>query len=78
MAKTVEERFILALYKLACEEGEWDVGIAPDRVIQEANLRQKAAHVTIRVLCQTNFIRKRDNLLFLTKNGLQLVETLLN
>lgn len=78
LAKTKEERFLLAVYDTAKTLGSPYASVDRYQVGQAIGLHPRGIDTICKELLQTNFIKKQgDRMVFLTKHGEQLVMQLL-
>lgn len=79
VGRTVDERFLIKMYETAQEKKAWDAEVEIYSVGRAVGLKDKAIKIIVRELCQSNFIRKSDDLhVYLTENGLKLVRQLIH
>ncbi len=78
MSKTKDERFVLALYKIAKETGDIEGSYNRYEVGQSIGLHYRGVDAICRLLVQANFIKKAgEEEIFLTPHGIKLAEQLL-
>lgn len=78
MSKTKDERFVLALYKIAKESGDIEGNYNKYQVGESIGLHYRAVDAICRLLIQANFIKKAgEEDIYLTPHGIKLAEQLL-
>ncbi len=78
MSKTKDERFVLALYKIAKESGDLEGNYNKHQVGESTGLHYRAVDAICRLLIQANFIKKAgEEEIYLTPHGIKLAEKLL-
>ena len=78
MSKTKDERFVLALYKIANETGDPENTCNKYEVGNTIALHYRAVDAICRLLVQANFIKRAgEEEIYLTPHGLKLAEQLL-
>lgn len=78
MSKTKDERFVLALYKIAKESGDVEGNYHKYHVGESIGLHYRAVDAICRLLIQANFIKKAgEEDIYLTPHGIKLAEQLL-
>jgi hypothetical protein len=76
--RTKDELFLLKLYELASKDGDCTTPFDRFEIGRAIGQNDKGANVIARDLAQANFVRKADgDTVYLTENGLRLVESLL-
>ncbi len=76
--RTKEERFLINLFHAAKAKGSYDTPIDRFEVGHATNLHTRVVNSICNQLMQTNFIKKGEaDDIYLTPNGLRLIETLL-
>lgn len=77
-AMTKDELFLIKLHQIAASRGEYTKAVDRYEVGRAIGQNDKGVDTIVNLLAQTNFIKKGDdNCVFLTKNGLQLIESIL-
>ena len=75
--KTRDEQYLITLHQLASSKGNTFAEIDKYHVGQTLGQNNKSVDNIVRMLLQTNFIRRGDdNAIFLTENGVELIEEL--
>lgn len=78
MSNTKDERFVLALYKIAQESGDLEGNINRYKAGESIGLHYRAVDAICRLLVQANFIKKAgEDEIYLTPHGIKLAEQLL-
>jgi predicted transcriptional regulator len=77
--RTKEERFLIKLFEAATRKGSYDTPIDRDTIGLAANLHTRQTQAICNQLLKTNFIKKGElDQIYLTPNGLRLVESLIS
>jgi hypothetical protein len=78
MSRTKDERFILAIYKIAKESGDMEGNYDRYEVGNTIGLHYRGVDAICRLLIQANFIKKSsEDEIYLTPHGIKLAEQLL-
>lgn len=77
MKKTRDELFLLKLHEVALKFGDFEQEVDKYMVGKQIGQNEKGVDNIVRHLAQANFVKKGDdNSVYLTENGLKLVEQL--
>lgn len=77
-ARTQDERFIICAYQTAQALGDTETPLNRYEIGKLAGINPKGVNAICKLLVQANFIKKvSDDEIYLTKNGEQLAERLL-
>lgn len=74
--RTKEERYILQLYRSAKEQSNEYAVFDCYQIGEKIGYSERLVKNTVKLLAQANFIRKKDNEIYLTDHGLSLISTL--
>ena len=75
---TKDELFLIKMHQMALAKGDLEAEIDRYLVGRAVGLNDRGIDTIVRTLCQTNFVKKgEDNAIYLTPNGLRLIEELL-
>lgn len=74
--KTKDEKYLLALYEMAVESGDMETRFHRYEVTVRALLTEKSADAICKLLIQANFIKKEEEMIYITSNGITLAEQL--
>lgn len=79
-AKTADERYIISAYQMANDKGDRQAQLNKYEVGQRVGIHPKGVDAISKLLIRSNFIKRvtdSDTDIYLTKNGEQLAERLL-
>lgn len=75
--RTKDESYMICLYEEAEKTGDWETVFDRYHIGQLAHLNPKGVDTICKLLLQANFIKKADeSQIYLTQNGIRLVESL--
>ena len=75
--RTKEERFLIKLFEAANRLGSYDAPVDRYAIGHAANVHTRVVDTICNQLLKTNFIKKDEDKIYLTPNGLNLVKSLL-
>lgn len=75
---TKDEIFLIKMHQMALAKGDAEHELDRYVIGRAVGLNDRGIDTIVRTLCQTNFVKKgEDNCIYLTPNGLRLIEDLL-
>jgi len=78
MARTREEQYILKLYEMALAEGDLSHPFDRYAVGTAIGVSFRPVNAMCNILLQANFLKKDEDLIYLTRGGIELAERLLD